>query len=438
MFAWDTARVAAARGVRAMLLPEQAPTPVLAWNITRVGAAAGVVVTASHNPPADNGYKVYLSNGAQIVPPQDGQISAAIECNNATDVKLAPEDDPLIQVLGIDACDEYIKWVPSVRLQPTVSLASLKVAYTAMHGVGGRTMEAAFAASGIPPPIVVKEQHVPDATFPTVPFPNPEELGAMDLLIEVAKSHGAEIALANDPDADRMAVAIPTSSGEWKRLAGDEIGWLLADQILRNTTGADRLVVTTLVSSSLLGKMAAEYGVEFRETFTGFKWMARAAAENPDKRLVFAYEQAIGFLVTNRPLDKDGITASVVMAEMAGCLAAEGSSVEKRLEEIADKFGKHIVAEKSVKMSPALGVEAVRRLIQNPPEEISGMKVASVKEFPEANLLRLWLGEEGNDGVRVQIRPSGTEPKVKLYGEAINQSPMPILEEAAALLQQAM
>lgn len=437
LFAWDTARVAAAKGVRAMLLPEPLPTPVLAWNITRVKAASGVMVTASHNPPADNGYKVYLGSGSQIVTPQDTDISAAIDKINAVEVQVSEVNDPLITVLGAEALEAYLDFVPSVRRRPELSLSDVKVAYTAMHGVGGATLEAAFSRCGLPAPAVVKEQHAQDGTFPTVSFPNPEEPGAMDRVIALAKETGASVALANDPDADRLGVAIPLKDGTWKRLAGDEIGWLLADHICRHSAGDDRLMVTTLVSSTLLGKLAASYGVAFKETFTGFKYMARAALEAPEKRLVFAYEQAIGFLVSNQPLDKDGITAAVLMVELVGGLVAAGSSLEQQLEDIAAKFGKHTVAETSVRMDPAAGAEAVSSLRRAPPEELAGLKVVAVKDFPEANLLRIWLGEEGGKGVRVQIRPSGTEPKVKLYGEAVGADPTPFLQAAASLLTSA-
>jgi len=230
----------------------------------RLGAVAGIMVTASHNPPADNGYKVYLGSGSQIVPPQDEDISRCIGRLDATTVELSAEKDQLITVLGADAWDEYLAWVPSVRLQPSVD--GIRTVYSAMHGVGGRSIERAFKLAGMPEPVVVKEQHAPDGTFPTVAFPNPEEPGAMDRLLAVAKACNVQVALANDPDADRLAVAIPMKDGSWRRLAGDEIGWLLADHILRNTTGSDRLVVTTLVSSSLLGKMAEAHGIAFRET----------------------------------------------------------------------------------------------------------------------------------------------------------------------------
>jgi phosphomannomutase len=423
VFAFDTARVAAARGMKAMLLPQLLPTPVLAWNISRIGVAAGVMVTASHNPPQDNGYKVYLGSGAQIVPPHDELISDAIESFDATSIELASEDSPLIQILGDECIDEYIKWLPSVRLCRDVP--RIKVAYTAMHGVGGDTALRAFASAGFDQPVVVASQQEPDGSFPTVSFPNPEEPGAMDLVIDLARRSGAAIALANDPDADRLGVAIPVTgetSGEWRLLRGDEIGWLLGDHILRHTNGDDRLVVTTLVSSSLLGKMAHKHGVAFEETFTGFKWIADAAMKRSDKRLVFAYEQALGYLVADQPLDKDGISAALLMTEIATLAVHDGVTVQQRLDQIAAEYGQHVTAELSVKMSPSDGAAVVEELRANPPMMIGGRQVVGVEDFPEANLLRLWLDEVGGRGVRLQIRPSGTEPKVKLYGEAVDMN----------------
>ena len=423
VFAFDTARVAAARGMKAMLLPQLLPTPVLAWNISRIGVAAGVMVTASHNPPQDNGYKVYLGSGAQIVPPHDELISDAIESFDATSIELASEDSPLIQILGNECIDEYIKWLPSVRLCRDVP--RIKVAYTAMHGVGGDTALRAFASAGFDQPVVVASQQEPDGSFPTVSFPNPEEPGAMDLVIDLARQSGSAIALANDPDADRLGVAIPVTgetSGEWRLLRGDEIGWLLGDHILRHTNGDDRLVVTTLVSSSLLGKMAHKHGVAFEETFTGFKWIADAAMKRSDKRLVFAYEQALGYLVADQPLDKDGISAALLMTEIAALAVHDGVTVQQRLDQIAAEYGQHVTAELSVKMSPSDGVAVVEELRANPPQMIGGRQVVGVEDFPEANLLRLWLDEVGGRGVRLQIRPSGTEPKVKLYGEAVDMA----------------
>jgi phosphomannomutase len=434
VFALDTARVAAARGMKAMLLPSVFPTPVLAWNISRLGVAAGVMVTASHNPPQDNGYKVYLGSGAQIVPPRDELISDAIESFDATSIELASEVSPLIQILGNECIDEYIKWLPSVRLCRDVP--RIKVAYTAMHGVGGDTALRAFASAGFDQPVVVASQQEPDGSFPTVSFPNPEEPGAMDLVIDLARQSGAAIALANDPDADRLGVAIPItgdSSGEWRLLRGDEIGWLLGDHILRHTHGDDRLVVTTLVSSSLLGKMAHKHGVAFEETFTGFKWIADAAMKRSDKRLVFAYEQALGYLVADQPLDKDGISAALVMTEIAALAVHDGVTVQQRLDQIAAEYGHHVTAELSIKMSPSDGAAVVEELRANPPVMIGGRQVVGVEDFPEANLLRLWLDEVGGRGVRLQIRPSGTEPKVKLYGEAVDLAASELQQLLAAL-----
>ena len=434
VFALDTARVAAARGMKAMLLPQLLPTPVLAWNISRLGVAAGVMVTASHNPPQDNGYKVYLGSGAQIVPPHDSLISDAIESLDPTLIELAPEDSPLIHLLGLECVDHYVNWLPSVRL--CRDLPTVKVAYTAMHGVGGDTALEAFAAVGFDVPIVVEAQQEPDGSFPTVSFPNPEEPGAMDLVIELAQKIGADLALANDPDADRLGVAIPTGKDptrEWRLLRGDEIGWLLGDHVLRHTNGDDRLVVTTLVSSSLLGKMARQHGVAFAETFTGFKWIADAVVRHPNKRLVFAYEQALGYLVADRPLDKDGISAALVMTEIVALAKRDGVTVQDRLDQIASEYGQHVTAELSIKMSPSEGAAVVQQLRANPPQTIGGRNVAGIEDFPEANLLRVWLDEVGGRGVRLQIRPSGTEPKVKLYGEAVDMPESELRQLLAAL-----
>ncbi|MGD9998435.1 MAG: phospho-sugar mutase [Ilumatobacteraceae bacterium] len=432
-FALDTARVFARRGIRAMLFDAVVPTPVLAWNITGINAAAGVMVTASHNPPADNGYKVYLETGAQIVPPADAQIAACIDEVDPTAVELAPDDDPLIEWLDRTLVDAYIEAAPSVRFRP--ELTGGATAYTALHGVGGSVLLDAFSRAGLAAPHVVTAQQDPDGTFPTVGFPNPEEPGAMDLLIELAAGIDATIALANDPDADRLAAAIPvrspaTSAADWRRLGGDEIGWLLADHILRHTSGNDRLVVTTLVSSSLLGRMAAHHGVHFDETYTGFKWIAHTVLEHPDERFVFGYEQALGYLVTGRPLDKDGITAAILLAEIAALAAEEGISIQDRLDSIALRFGKHLIADRSVHLEPSIGVAAVARLRESPPTEVGGRSVTAVSWYGEAGLLRLQVGDE----LRLQVRPSGTEPKVKLYGEGLGVEPGPYLDALASLL----
>lgn len=428
VFASDTARVMAAYGIRAMLFDQYAPTPVLAWSITGLDAAAGVVVTASHNPPADNGYKVYLGDGAQIVPPHDIGIASCIDAVDPTAVELADADHDLISSVGDELFAGYLAAIPAVRRRPEV--AGPTVAYSAMHGVGGATVVGAFEAAGFPAPIPVEAQFEPDGTFPTVSFPNPEEPGAMDLLVETAQAAGADVAIANDPDADRLAVAIPQPDGSWRRLGGDEIGWLFADYLLEHGDGDDRLVVTTLVSSSLLGKIAAAHGVHSAETFTGFKWIAREVLDHPDLRFVLGYEQALGYLVAQRPLDKDGISAAVLFAEMTGAAIADGRTMQEWLDDIAARFGRHVLADAAVRMSPDDAAAKVAALRADPPASIGGRDVVSTEEYPEANLLRFEL----DGGVRVQVRPSGTEPKVKLYGEAVDEDPAPFVDALAALL----
>ncbi len=428
VFASDTARVMAAVGIPARLFDQRVATPVLAWSITELDLAAGIVVTASHNPPADNGYKVYLGDGAQIAPPHDVGISACIDAVDPTAVPMSAPDDPLISSVGDDLVDAYLAAIPSVRRRPDV--AGVPVAYSAMHGVGGTTLVRAFEAAGFEAPHLVAEQFEPDGSFPTVSFPNPEEPGAMDLLIELAQRVEARLAIANDPDADRLAVAIPQPDGSWRRLGGDEIGWLFADYLLALDDDPDRLVVTTLVSSSLLGKMATEHGVHSAETFTGFKWIARAVLDRPDLRFVFGYEQALGYLVAGQPLDKDGISAAVLFAEMAAVVAAEGRTMQGWLDDIAARYGRHLLADAAVRMSPVESAAKVAALRADPPTEIGGRAVVSTEQYPEADLLRFQL----DGGVRVQIRPSGTEPKVKLYGEAVDEDPAPFVEALAALL----
>ena len=343
-------------------------------------------------------------------------------------MELADADHPLIEHLDTTLVEAYLASVPKVRFFP--DLEGRSVAYTAMHGVGGATLVSAFEGAGLAAPRVVRAQQEPDGSFPTVSFPNPEEPGALDLLLELAAAIDAPLAVANDPDADRLGAAIPLRAGGWRRLGGDEIGWLLADHILRHTSGADRLVVTTLVSSSLLGRMAARHGVHSAETFTGFKWIGHTVLEHPDQRFVFGYEQALGYLVTDRPLDKDGITAAVLLAEVAAVAELDGLTVEDRLDQITAEYGHHVIADRSVKLPPAEGSAAVQRLRTAAPAEIAGRAVTSVEWFEEATLLRLQLG----DDLRLQVRPSGTEPKVKLYGEGLAIDPAPYLAALAALL----
>jgi phosphomannomutase len=429
VFALDTARVFAAMGIRSYLLPSPLPTPVLASVVVERGTAMGVMVTASHNPPADNGYKVFQADGSQIVSPTDELIATRIDAINIAKMSLADADHTLITRLSYEESTAmYLRRVPYARLVPEVG-RGVVAAYTAMHGVGRDTLLAAFDVAGLDAPHVEPTQAEPDGTFPTVPFPNPEEPGAMDRVIALASSVNADVAIANDPDADRLGAAIPTPAG-WRRLQGDEIGWLLADHILRHTSGDDRLVVTTLVSSSLLADMAAAYGVHCEETFTGFKWIGHVRRTNPAKRFMLGYEQALGYLVVDRPNDKDGITAAVMLVEMAACAKRDGVTLADRLDDIAARFGKRVIADRSVPLDPVVGSRRVAAMRANPPKEIAGHAVTSVSEFPEANLLRFQCGPN----LRLQVRPSGTEPKVKLYAEATGLDPTEALAALADFL----
>ncbi len=435
-FARDSARVLAACGLRVWMLPAALPTPVLAFTTMNRGAAAGVIVTASHNPPADNGYKVFLGSGAQIVSPIDTDIARNIAAAPLS-VDLAPIDDPRIVTLSDAAVEAYLAMLNASacvgRRRPAApsGVGELAVAYTPLHGVGGAVVQRAFEQAGLAAPLVVAEQFEPDGNFPTVAFPNPEEPGAMDAVIALARRSGADIALANDPDADRLGVAVPTRTGEWRLLTGDEIGCLLADYVLAHTSGDDRLVVTTLVSSSLLGKMAAAAGVHYAESFTGFKWIARAAIDRPDLRFVFGYEQALGYLVTPAPVDKDGIGAAVVMAHIASAAKAEGRLIDELLDDLATRFGRHRTTERSVRLAPDAGRAAVETLRISPPTAIAGCAVTEVTWIADAGLLRFHCGP----GERVQVRPSGTEPKVKVYAEAVDGDPNPLADAVAALLR---
>ncbi len=429
VFAHDTVRVLAAMGVRAGLLPRPFPTPVLAYAVGTLSASAGVMVTASHNPPLDNGYKVFMADGSQIVSPIDRHIAERIDDVDPLEVVLAAIDHPNIVYLDDEVVHRYVAMAAQARLRPDLP-GRLRVAYTPLHGVGGETLLAAFDAAGFPAPLMVATQAEPDPAFPTVSFPNPEEPGTLDALLALATTVGADVALANDPDADRLGVAVPEPRGGWRVLRGDEIGWLLADHILTHTAGDDRLVVTTLVSSSLLGKMAAAAGVHYAETFTGFKWIAAERRAHPDLRFVFGYEQALGYLVADRPADKDGITAAIMMIEIAELAAADGQTLVDRLSALEARYGRHQVTERAIALEPDEGVRRVEALRASPPSRLAGMPVTEVVKFPEANLIRMRCGPH----VRVQARPSGTEPKVKLYAETVGCDPEPFLDALVALL----
>ena len=444
-FAIATARVVAAKGMRAYLFPHHVPTPVLAFAVLRLGVAAGVQVTASHNPPADNGYKVYWSDGPQIVPPMDEAIAAAIEAvaSASTPVVLADEIDPLISFVPQSVLNEYLAGVAALdpHSSSPQARAALRIVYTPMHGVGGETIRTVLTAAGFTDLHMVTEQFAPDPDFPTVAFPNPEEPGALDLAIAKAKAVGAHIILANDPDADRMAAAIPDPSvpGGWRALRGDEIGWLLAEHRLALVPGsaADRLLCTTIVSSSLLEAIAAKRGATYVETLTGFKWLARAALARPELTNVLSYEEALGYCVGSLVLDKDGISAALVMADFAALVASRGSSMVEELGVIRETYGDYRTEQWSLRFDgPTATADMAAfmdRLRADLPASVAGVAVTEVRDLstsePASDVIILRLA----DGGRIIVRPSGTEPKCKVYFETVTHAGQPEPTSVAAL-----
>jgi phosphomannomutase len=415
VFALDTAGVVTAAGGQALLLPGPLPTPLLAFAVRHLVADAGVMVTASHNPPADNGYKVYLGDGAQIVPPVDAAIATAIEEAAAAPIAVASEG---WVELGHEVIDAYLD-AATTTLAPLLhdSARSLRIVYTAMHGVGRDVVLELLRRTGFGDVHLVAAQAEPDPDFPTVAFPNPEEPGALDLALAEAVRVGADVVLANDPDADRLAAAVPDPETDgWRALTGNEVGALLADHVLATSSGPDRLVVTTIVSSRLLSKQARVAGAHYAETLTGFKWIVRAASDRPDLRFVFGYEEALGYAVCDLVRDKDGITAAVAFVSLTAGGKASGVTVHDRLASIAAEHGLHATAQVTI---PGFGF--VDRLRQEPPTALAGRPVVEVvdllegKELPPTDGLVFHL----DDGARVVVRPSGTEPKTKAYLEVI-------------------
>jgi phosphomannomutase len=409
-FAEDTAAVMTGAGLQAVLLPRALPTPLLAYAIRRLGCVAGVMVTASHNPPQDNGYKVYLGDGTQIVPPADGEISAAI------DAVPALSDVPRVdgwRRLGDEIVEDYLADV--VGLADPDGPRDLTTVYTPLHGVGGDTVAQVMARAGFPAPHVAPAQAEPDPDFPTVAFPNPEEPGALDLAMQLAAEVGADLVVANDPDADRCAVAVPGPHG-WRMLHGDELGALLGDFLLR--TGVEGVYASSIVSSSLLGVMAAAAGQPHRETLTGFKWIGRVEG------LAYGYEEALGYCLAPRLVrDKDGVSALLRVVELAALLKAEGRTLVDRLDEIARRHGLHATDQLSVRVDdPAVITRAMERLRSRPPETLGGLRVEQVEDLaagsddlPATDGLRYRVAERS----RVVVRPSGTEPKIKCYLEVV-------------------
>jgi phosphomannomutase len=411
VFARDTAEVMAGAGLRALVLPRPLPTPLLAFAIRDLGSVAGVMVTASHNPPQDNGYKVYLGDGSQIVPPADGEIAAEIEAVGAlADIPRGPESS--VEVLDDDVLDRYLDTVVAMAGDGP---RDLRIAYTPLHGVGGSTVVTALARAGFPEPFVATAQAEPDPDFPTVAFPNPEEPGAMDLAMARAEEVGADLVVANDPDADRCAVALPGPHG-WQMLRGDEVGALLAHHLL--ASGRSGVYAASIVSSSLLAAMAAAHDQPYAETLTGFKWIGRVPG------LAFGYEEALGYCVDPQQVrDKDGISALMVVCDLAAREKAAGRTLRDVLDDLARTHGLHATDQLSVRMQDLAAIPAVvDRLRQDPPTSLGGLAVEHVDDLakgsadlPPTNGLRFRLAE----GARVVVRPSGTEPKIKCYLEVV-------------------
>jgi phosphomannomutase len=413
VFARDTAAVVRGAGLDAVLVDKPTPTPVIAFAIRHLRAVAGVVVTASHNPPQDNGYKVYLGDGSQIVPPADADIAAAIDAVGPLDD--VPRGDDWT-VAGPDLVEAYLDRIAS--LVPADAPRDLDAVYTPLHGVGRDLVLAAVERAGFIAPAVVGSQAEPDPEFPTVAFPNPEEPGAIDAALDLARDRDPDLVVANDPDADRCAVAVPDKSAEggWRMLRGDELGGLLGDFLLSSRPHG--VAACSIVSSSLLAKIAATYGVDFADTLTGFKWIGRVPG------LVYGYEEALGYCVDPQAVrDKDGISTLVRVLQMAAAAKADGRTLLDLLDDLARRFGLHATDQLSARVEDlALITDAMRRLRETPPIALGGLAVQGVDDLstgagglPPTDGLRYHLA----DGARVVVRPSGTEPKLKCYLEVV-------------------
>lgn len=430
-FTIETAEIMIGAGMKVFVLPRPLPTPVLAFSIRELGVDVGVMVTASHNPPQDNGYKVYLGgtvdgidyHASQIVSPTDFQISHEISL--ITSLAKQPRGRDWT-TLDDEIVKKYVVRTSMLAKNP----GDLKIVYTALHGVGTETLQRVFHAAGFASPILVQAQTEPDPDFPTVAFPNPEEPGAIDLALETARTFNADLVIANDPDADRCAAAVNDPQRGWRMLRGDELGALLGEYIARNSIGG--ILANSIVSSSILKKIAHHHSMEFRETLTGFKWLAKI------KGLTFGYEEALGYCVDSMSVnDKDGISAALLLAQLATDLDREGKTLLDMLDEIWQLHGFHGTEQISIRVDDLTRVATLLSSLRaNPPSEIAGRSVTSIDDLmepkdglPPTDGLRLWL--EGD--IRVIIRPSGTEAKVKCYVEVVTRKGA---SEAARILDE--
>jgi phosphomannomutase len=433
VFADEAAAVLTGAGIGVHLLPRPNPTPLLAFAIRHLSAAAGIMITASHNPAADNGYKLYTGDGAQIVPPVDAQIEVAIGgLGPLSQVPAGPLDGPLVTRHGDEVAQAYLDAIIAASPLSAVSVP-LRVVYTALHGVAASLALRAIDQAGFPPPLVVAAQEKPDPDFPTVAFPNPEEPGTLDLALAQAEHDRADLVLANDPDGDRLAVAVPdpAAPGSWRVLSGDQVGALIGSYLLDKTAAGPeagrRLVVTTVVSSTLLGKIAAAAGARYAETLTGFKWIVRAGQGMPGRRFLFGYEEALGYAVGDVVRDKDGISAALALLSLAATAGAEGQSLLDRWDALEAEHGVHLTTQVTLHVPSPAGI--MGRLRAAPPAALAGQPVTGCEDLaaradaaagarepglPSADVLIYRL-----PGARVVIRPSGTEPKLKAYLEVV-------------------
>lgn len=471
-FADEAAAVLTGAGIPVHLLPRPGPTPLLAFAVRHLPAAAGIMITASHNPASDNGYKLYAGDGAQIVPPVDAQIEAAIaRLGPLSQIPVGPADGPLVTRHGDEVAHAYLDAIiaafpsqpqgpgpqgpgsptpsPPARLPAALATGGpppLRVVYTPLHGVAAGLALRVIERAGFPAPLVVAAQAEPDPDFPTVVFPNPEEPGALDLALAQARREGADLVLANDPDGDRLAVAVPdlaqpTSAEGWRVLSGDQVGALIGSYLLERTAADPdpqrRLVVTTVVSSTLLARIAAAAGVRYRETLTGFKWIVRAGQHMPDSRFLFGYEEALGYAVGDVVRDKDGMSAAVVVLSLAAAARANGQSLLDRWDTLEAAHGVHLTAQLSLPARSPAGI--MGRLRAAPPATLAGHPLTGTDDLtagpggsgksalPPADVLIYRL-----PGARVVIRPSGTEPKLKAYLEVVEPATPPTLAAARA------
>lgn len=418
-FALATAEVFAAEGFIVTLLFAAVPTPVVAFGARHLGASAGIQITASHNPPSDNGYKVYFDSGVQIISPTDREIESLIaKAPHADEIPRAA-----VATSGVDLIQRYVNRASHVRH----THGSARLAFSAMHGVGGEYALDAFARAGMSDVHVVESQFAPDPDFPTVPFPNPEEPGATDELLKLAADAEAEVAIALDPDADRCAVGVPTPDG-WRMLTGDETGWLLGDYILSQIDPGEvtehTVVASSVVSSRMLARIAEAHGARHVETLTGFKWLSRADADLPGCTLVYAYEEAIGYCVDPPSVrDKDGISTAVLFCDLVVALREQGRTVLDALDDLARRHGVHTTTAVTRPVVDAdEAAEVMTRLRSNAPKKLCGFDVtmtdlAAVQPYQSRTDAVVLEGGDTNTAVRVAVRPSGTEPKVKSYIE---------------------